>query len=51
MSKPITLPILEAFDYLHNRNLTIDKMWTKREPGCKPTTHVTVKPRPPKLKR
>jgi hypothetical protein len=40
----ITLPILDAFAWLYERNLTIEALWTKREPGQKSTTHITVKP-------
>lgn len=46
--KPLTLPLLEAFDYLYQRNLTIDKLWTvKPKGGGHPQTHISVKPRPP----
>jgi hypothetical protein len=53
VSKPITLPILEALDYLYERNLTIDTLWT--QDGVLPgpgkyrrrETHITVKPAKP----
>jgi len=61
----ITLPLLEAFDYLYENNLTIDKLWTvdklrdtaKATRYLKRETHITVKPQaaapeiapPPKL--
>lgn len=47
----ITLPILEALDYLYARNLTIDKLWVEDEVGPYPRlyrtrrTHAAVKPR------
>lgn len=53
MSESITLPLLEALDYLYENNLTIDKLWTVdklRDPAkatkyLKRETHITVKPK------
>jgi len=45
MPKNITLPILEAFDYLYANNLTIDKLWSEK-PDDLPQTHITTKPQP-----
>lgn len=52
---PITLPLLEALDYLYENNLTIDKLWAvdKLRDPVKATkylereTHITTKPQPP----
>lgn len=44
MTKTITLPLLDALDYLYTHNLTIDKLWTEQPQG-KPKTHITTKPR------
>jgi hypothetical protein len=53
-NRTITLPLLDALDYLYNRNLTIDKLWavdelrdTRASKYLKRVTHITVKPRPP----
>lgn len=48
MPKTITLPLLDALDYLYTRNLTIDKLWTERPGPGPPETHITTKPKHPK---
>lgn len=53
VSQSITLPLLEALDYLYENNLIIDKLWTvdKLRDPTKATkylereTHITVKPK------
>jgi len=46
MPKNITLPTLEAFDYLRANNLTIDKLWSEKPDAAPPRTHITTKPQP-----
>lgn len=54
MLKTITLPLLEALDYLYSNGLAIDRLWTVdklRDPAkatgyLKRETHITVKPQP-----
>jgi hypothetical protein len=53
MNETITLPLLEALDYLYKNNLTIDELWavdklrdpTKATEYLRRETHITVKPR------
>jgi hypothetical protein len=47
MPNPITLPILEALDYLYKNNLTIDRLWTEQPDAGPPHTHISTKPRRP----
>jgi len=43
----ITLPLLEALDYLSKHNLIIDRLWTTHpDPDMPPTTNVKVKSAP-----
>lgn len=48
MPNPITLPIFEALDYLHARNLIIARLWTTQPRVGPPQTHAATKPRPTK---
>jgi hypothetical protein len=43
-SQTITLPILAALDYLYERGLTIDRLWTEQPDNGPPQTHITTKP-------